>query len=61
MKLHDQAKHYKDKATFLELEVRELLAYVNSDKFMYDDKVNTRDIQLRINESLLQLYREYQS
>lgn len=60
MKIHEQANYYKNKAQFLEDELRRVLNYVSSEKFTGSDgMVNVSDIQLRINESLNELSREF--
>jgi len=50
MKLVDQVKYYKELSEKREEALESILDYVQSDKFSEDNKVNTSDIILRINE-----------
>ncbi len=59
MKLHEQAKHYKEKSIALESELERILSYVTSDKFHGDYMVNTMDIILRINEAKRNIQTEF--
>jgi len=50
MHIAKQAEHYREKAAAYAVEMQELLNYVQSEKFAYDNMVNANDIILRIRE-----------
>ena len=52
MKLHEQRDYYRELSGSRLLFIKELLTYVESDKFKEDTNVNAGDIILRIREYL---------
>ncbi len=52
MKLHEQRDYYRELSGSRGLFIKELLTYVESDKFKEDTNMNAGDIILRIREYL---------
>lgn len=57
MKLHEQRDALQRKVQILEAGLNDLLVYINSEKFWDDNTVNVRDIELRIQEVKLDIFR----